>query len=1250
MTIKMKMIILVLSALIGIGGLTGLSQSQISKVYEKANYGNENTVPSLSTISDAINSVATVRVLSWQHIAQSEESKRKDLEEKINSIRKKIDDTLTKYEGLLSNDKDKELLAADRAVLIEYDDLRDKVITLSNAGKNEEARDYLMANQKILTKLIETFANHGKFNIDLGNQAAAAAGETKQSAIIFSLAISLLTLLIIAGIGFFVSQSLLTQLGGDPAIAVAMANKIAAGDLTANIIVKQGDDFSIYSALKRIATTIQFLTKDAEMLTTAAIEGKLATRADATKHQGDFRKIVEGVNKTLDAVIGPLNVAADYVDKISRGAIPAKITDTYNGDFNVIKNNLNNAIDNVNALVADAGMLSKAAVEGKLATRADASKHQGDYRKIVEGVNQTLDSVIGPLNVAADYVDKISRGAIPAKITDTYNGDFNVIKNNLNNAIDNVNALVADAGMLAKAAIEGKLATRADATKHQGDYRKIVEGVNQTLDSVIGPLNVAADYVDKISRGAIPAKITDTYNGDFNTIKNNLNNAIDNVNALVADAGMLSRAAVEGKLATRADATKHQGDYRKIVEGVNQTLDSVIGPLNVAADYVDKISRGAIPAKITDTYNGDFNVIKNNLNNAIDNVNALVADAGMLAKAAIEGKLATRADATKHQGDYRKIVEGVNQTLDSVIGPLNVAADYVDKISRGAIPAKITDTYNGDFNILKNNLNNAIDNVNALVADAGMLAKAAIEGKLATRADATKHQGDYRKIVEGVNQTLDSVIGPLNVAADYVDKISHGAMPAKIVDTYNGDFNTIKNNLNRCIDNINAMIADANMLSLAGVEGRLSTRADATKHEGDFRRIVEGVNKTLDAVIEPVKEASNVLIQMSQGNLKIRMSSNYQGDHAQISKALNTTLDMVQEKIFEISRVLSSISGGDLTVKLESSYVGDFVEIKNSLQLIIESIQRIVVEIKNATMQVNATTGQLESLSSNLSSGASEQAASVEESSASIEELLASVTQNTDNSKTTDQIANKAARQAEEGGVAVAQTLKAMKEIAEKINVVEEIASQTNLLAVNASIESARAGEHGQGFAVVASEVRKLAEGSKKAAKDIKELTSRSLEIAENAGKLLDEIVPSIKKTANLVQEISAASEEQSYNLNSFNTAIDQLSQVAQQNAASSEELAATSEVLNKQSNDLKTTISFFRMEDNKEFELQTASQVTKPAAPKFNFAPKEAAKTTRPENPAKNFKGKTAAQGNSHITHRQLTEKDKQNEGYELT
>ena len=186
--------------------------------------------------------------------------------------------------------------------------------------------------------------------------------------------------------------------------------------------------------------------------------------------------------------------------KSARAIFRPSITDNYNGDFNTIKNNLNTCIDAVNALVADANLLAKAAVEGKLSTRADASKHGGDFRKIVEGVNATLDAVIGPLNVSADYVDKISKGNIPPKITDNYNGDFNTIKNNLNTCIDAVNALVADANMLAKAAVEGKLATRADASKHGGDFRKIVEGVNATLDAVIGPLTEVGQVLEKTGR------------------------------------------------------------------------------------------------------------------------------------------------------------------------------------------------------------------------------------------------------------------------------------------------------------------------------------------------------------------------------------------------------------------------------------------------------------------------------------------------------------------------------------------------------------------------------------------------------------------------------------------------------------------------------------------------------------------------------------------------------------------------------
>ncbi|HZG29879.1 MAG TPA: CHASE3 domain-containing protein [Ensifer sp.] len=330
---------------------------------------------------------------------------------------------------------------------------------------------------------------------------------------------------------------------------------------------------------------------------------------------------------------------------------------------------------------------------------------------------------------------------------------------------------------------------------------------------------------------------------------------------------------------------------------------------------------------------------------------------------------------------------------------------------------------------------------------------------------------------------------------------------------------------------------------------------------------------TAQAVEAAFRDISSVLQTVSTGDLSRELERDYGALSSEVSRNLTNMVGNLRNT----ARVADQIANGDLTVTPKPLSDKDTLGI--ALQSMVERLRGVVGNAMSAADNVSSGSQQLSSGSEQLSQGATEQASSAEEASASMEEMAANIKQNADNAAQTEKIARQSSKDAEASGEAVNKAVSAMRTIAEKISIVQEIARQTDLLALNAAVEAARAGEHGRGFAVVASEVRKLAERSQQAAAEISGLSGETVKVATDAGDMLSKLVPDIRKTAELVAEISAACREQDIGASQINEAIQQLDKVTQQNAGASEEMSATSEELAAQAEELQASIAFFKVD-----------------------------------------------------------------------
>lgn len=1319
--------IMIVIALVAFSNVSSLDDSIEDTVNDK--YPKAKAVYEIKgNVNDIARRIRNLMIYKEPKVRQLQYEKAQDEAKEIGVLMSYLDSTITSQKG-------KELFNKLSEARSQYVPLQNRALEMGINNQFELLEPFIQADlrdaQLAYTDQLDDILKYQDELVEQsGKEAEEGANQTQLIIGIF----------IIAGviIGVILAIALIRSITRPIKSAIEAADKIANGDMNVSLDTDKKDETgSLMRAMKTMSDNIRNVVGEIKNLSDSAIKGNLDVRAEDENYKGDYKELVQGINHTLDAVINPLNVTAEYVDRISKGDIPPKITDDYRGDFNEIKNNLNVCIDSINALVQDAGMLAKAAKNGQLDTRADASRHGGDFRVIIEGVNDTLDNVIGPLNVAAEYVDRISKGDIPPKLTDEYHGDFNEIKNNLNVCIDAIDLLVKDAKSLSEHAVNGRIRERGDSSRHGGDFAKIIQGVNDTLDGIVKimddlPLPVmgidkdftviymnkaGSELADKdpsavegnkcyehfrtsqcntkdcacnlaMENKELTQQETDAHPGNLDLdikytgtpIFNSEGEVVGAYEAVVDETEVKNAMRKQDKVADYMDSEteKIKAMLSDIAHGKIDTIINLEEPdketedsynkLNVILnsakdiqswlkgliDYVTKIANGDMTAEIEKA--SDEDQIHQWLVMMRDNISSLSEDARTLASEAATGKLKTRADEEKHEGAYREVIKGINNTLGTANNALNTSANIMIGDINGVInymndsaeklftenasdirktipnfdPNKIIGSNIDDYhknpsynkNILENltsqhsakielgekifklnitpmrdndgnkigyvvewfdytnearfeeqlnqviaemtdgnwnarmnaeviggsygetagNINNMLKNILDPIEEGNRVLRLIRGGNLREKVELDL-KGDHKKMqdaVNGVHQWLTDLI-------DYVIKIANGDMSAEMDKASDDD--QIHEWLILMRDNIKALVNDVNEVAEAALDGNLKKRAEAGKHKGDYRAIIEGFNKTMDNVIAPLQEAVGILQKMSEGDLRDKIASDYKGDYAILKNNLNDTIDSINDILSQVKQT-------------------------------VEEVTRGAVQVSDA--------------STALSQGATEQAASLEEITSSMSQIGSQTKLNAENANEANALTLSAREAAEKGNkemadlnVAMGEITESSKNISKIIKVIDEIAFQTNLLALNAAVEAARAGRHGKGFAVVAEEVRNLAARSATAAKETSELIENSIKTVENGSALatktaeaLEEIETGSVKAADIVGEITTSSNEQAQAISQINDGLTQIDKVTQTNTASAEESASAAEELSGQANQLKQLIKKFKLNE----------------------------------------------------------------------
>jgi methyl-accepting chemotaxis protein len=717
----------------------------------------------------------------------------------------------------------------------------------------------------------------------------------------------------------------------------------------------------------------------------------------AYKATGELNKQEEEILSNMALAISTYKTAIARCEELkNEGMSVAEVDSTVKGADKPLSHSLKLLMDMNTAGVTDASSqfastIAKANKQIEIALVIAVILAMGIAWKMTRSITR-------PLNQALNLSHQIANGEFVTDEIPTRDDETGRLLKEMQRMQSTIQQIVQSLNDMSKHHSVGLIDYRIDSQQFNGAYQHLTEGINQMVEEHILAQTKSLQVVTAFGQGDFKQPL-EAFPGQRSYINQSIEQVRQNFKFLIDDVNTLSQAAEKGELNIRVDVSRHQGDFKQIVAGFNQTLDAVVDPLKTTARYLDEMAAGHIPTHIEENFVGDFNLMQTSLKHCAGAIHQLIADVHHLASDAQQGKLNTRVDIAAHAGDFQKIIQGINQTLDAVVSPLHVAADCVKRIAAGDIPAHIHNQYHGDFEVLINNLNTCIQAVNRLVEDTRQIAGEAQQGQLYSLVDVDSHTGDFREALQGSQEILQRMVAPIqtvkiaaetiHVAAAEIEKGNNDLSrrtetQANALQETSANLETLTNHIKQTAEHAqqaNLQANQANQMALQGGEA-FSALTTTMQAINETSAQIEQITGVIDSIAFQTNIlALNAAVEAARAGEEGRGFAVVAGEVRNLAKRSAASAKEIKELIAaSVSQTSASAKQVSLAGQTMHQIVGAVQQVSHS-----------ILAISEASSQQSSGLEQIYESMTSIDETTQQNAALVEEAAAAAESMLEQV-------------------------------------------------------------------------------------------------------------------------------------------------------------------------------------------------------------------------------------------------------------------